>query len=130
MDNEIIYEPQKQHFRIFLFKEVKFGFWYLTRLLFSLDTEGKEWQQNIFCVCVGCVAFFTIILDVFCIIIFYAVKLIYNCLLSLWRLLIFAAKVVLNNFVGVGLKVVTIIAVALILWLKWHEITDFIRNLF
>ena len=128
--NEIIYEPQKVRFKIFRVYEVKPGAFFLTRLLFAFDSEGRAWQQNIFAALTGVFVPVALMLDFASLIVYYSAKILYKMFCGVWRVILYAAKVVLNNFLGVFLKVVTVLLILLITWLKWHEITSFIKNLF
>ena len=121
--NEIIYEPANNNFRIFRRNYENKGFFFLTRFLLSLDAEGKKWQENIFCVFVGLMSFFTVPADLVCVACFYVLK---GC----YKIILYFIKIVFNNFLGTFLRIATTLLTILILWLKWQEITDFIKNLF
>ena len=127
---EEVYEKVTTRFKIYRVHDVKFGTFYLTRLLFAFDCEGRNWQENAFAALAGCLAPAALVLDLAGIVVAYLAKYIYKMLCGLTRLLMYAAKVVLTNFLGVFLKLVTVVTIILILWLKWHEITSFIKNLF
>lgn len=123
--NEIIYIPEKRHFKIYRRSpySCKIGFFFLTRFLYGLDCDGKPWQENIFCVFVGLMSFFTVPADLVCVACFYVLK-------GFYKIILYFVKIVFNNFLGTFLKIATTLLTILILWLKWQEITDFIKNLF
>ncbi len=123
--NEIIYIPEKRHFKIYRRSpySCKIGFFFLTRFLYGLDCDGKQWQENIFCVFVGLMSFFTVPADLVCVACFYVLK-------GFYKIILYFIKIVFNNFLGTFLKIATTLLTILILWLKWQEITDFIKNLF
>ena len=123
--NEIIYIPEKRHFKIYRrsLYSCKIGFFFFTRFLYGLDCDGKQWQENIFCVFVGLMSFFTVPADLVCVACFYVLK-------GFYKIILYFIKIVFNNFLGTFLRIATTLLTILILWLKWQEITDFIKNLF
>lgn len=128
-DKIINYVPEGQQpkFRLFFARPAKFGAFFLTRCLYSIEAEGKVWQQNFFVVTVGVLTVPTATIDAVCLLVAYLAQLIWYVIKSLWSLVIYAAKVVLRYFFGTALRWVTLILIALILWLKWDEITAIIR---
>lgn len=123
--NEIIYIPEKRHFKIYRRSpySCKIGFFFFTRFLYGLDCDGKQWQENIFCVFVGLMSFFTVPADLVCVACFYVLK-------GFYKIILYFIKIVFNNLLGTFLKIATTLLTILILWLKWQEIMDFIKNLF
>lgn len=127
---EIInYIPEREtpKFRLFFARPVAFGAWFLTRCLYSIDVEGKVWQQNMFIATVGILTAPTAIIDTVCLLVAYLARLVWYIIKSLWSLVMYAVKVILRYFFGTALKWVTLVLIALILWLKWDEITNIIR---
>lgn len=120
-------EGETPKFRLFFARPAKFGAFFLTRCLYSIEAEGKPWQQNIFVVTVGILTAPTAAIDAVCLLVAYLARLIWYVIKSLWSLVIYAAKVVLRYFFGTALRWVTLILIALILCLKWDEITAIIR---
>lgn len=120
-------EDETPKFRLFFARPVRFGAFFLTRCLYSIDAEGKPWQQNIFVVAVGLMTAPTAIIDAICLLVAYAARLVWYIIKSLWSLAVYAAKVVLKYLFGTALKWATLVLIALILWLKWDEIVTIIR---
>lgn len=120
-------EGETPKLRLFFARPAKFGAFFLTRCLYSIEAEGKPWQQNIFVVTVGILTAPTATVDAVCLLVAYLARLIWYVIKSLWSLVIYAAKVVLRYFFDTALRWVTLILIALILWLKWDEITAIIR---
>ena len=134
MDNEntINYVPENAPppFRIFRTKEVEFGYFYATRLLFAYDCDGREWLQNLFAALAGLIFPAAFVLDLCGIAVWYACKIIYKIFCGVWNLVLECLKNGFKNSVGVLLKIATILLSLLIIYYKWHEITDFIKGLF
>lgn len=134
MDNEktINYVPENtpQPFRIFRTKDVKFGVFYATRLLFAYDCEGREWLQNLFAALAGLSFPIAFAFDLCGIVIWYVCKILYKIFFSVWNLGLKCLENGFKNSVGVLLKIATILLSLLIIYYKWHEITDFIKGLF
>lgn len=128
--NEIIYIPEKQHFRIFRRKLPEFGWFFVTRILYTIDCEGKAWQENLFCAVIGAGTFPAVAIDLCCVFVVYAAKAVFFIFRGLWNITQNAVKVALNSFLGTFLKIAAVLLTLLITYLKWHEITDFIKNLF
>ena len=127
---EIInYIPEKEtpKFRLFFARPVAFGAWFFTRCLYSIDVEGKAWQQNIFVVFVGLFTVVTVAADAVALLVAWIFRAAFYILRELWRLVVYAVKVVFERFLGTALRWIAFVLVALILWLKWDEITAIIR---
>lgn len=120
-------EDEMPKFRLFFARPAKFGAFFLTRCLYSIEAEGKPWQQNMFIATVGILTAPTAIIDTVCLLVAYLARLVWYIIKSLWSLVIYAVKVILRYFFGTALKWVTLVLIALILWLKWDEITNIIR---
>lgn len=128
---EIInYIPEREtpKFRLFFARPAKFGAFFLTRCLYSIDAEGKVWQQNIFIVFVGALTIAAVAVDLVALLLVWTGKLMFYILRSVWDVVLYAVKVVLNKLFGTALKWVTIVLIILILYLKWHEITAIIAS--
>lgn len=125
--NEIILE-EVGRFRINRREPVKFGAFFLVRSLYALDAEGRAWQKNTFAVAVGVLTIAAIALDCVAIVFVCLGKLTFYILRSVWDVVLYAVKVVLNKLFGTALKWVTIVLIILILYLKWHEITAIIAS--
>jgi hypothetical protein len=106
---------------------VAFGAWFLTRCLYSIDVEGKVWQQNMFVVVVGLLTVVTVAVDAVALLIAWIFRAVLYILRELWRVIFYAVKVIFERFFGTALKWIAFVLVALILWLKWDEITAAIR---
>ena len=134
MDNEqtINYVPENAPppFRIFRTKEVEFGYFYATRLLFAYDCEGRECLQTLFAALAGLSFPIAFAFDLCGIIIWYVCKILYKIFCGAWNLCLKCLENGFKNSVGVLLKIATILLSLLIIYYKWHEITDFIKGLF
>ena len=129
-DPEIInYIPEKEtpKFRLFFAHPVAFGAWFFTRCLYSIDIKGKTWQQNIFVVFVGLLTVVTVAVDAVALLIACIFRAVLYILRELWRMIFYAVKVIFERFFGTALRWIAFVLVALILWLKWDEITAAIR---
>lgn len=127
MENEIIFEPVKMRFRVMWRGAVKFGAFFLTRCLYNLDVEGKAWQCNLFVVTAGALTIPAVALDLVVLLVAWMARLAFYILRSLWRLVLYAAKVVIDKFLGTALKWATVAAIILILYWKWDEISAYLR---
>lgn len=130
-EREVInYIPKDEtpKFRLFFARPVVFGAWFFTRCLYSIDVEGKAWQQNIFVVLVGVLTLAAVAVDLVAFLVSYTGRFAFFILRSLWDVVIYAVKVVLNKFFGTALKWITIVLIILILYLKWHEIAAILRS--
>lgn len=128
--NEIIYEPANNNFRIFRRNYENKGFFFLTRFLLSLDAEGKKWQENIFCAVIGLLTPSSLALDMFCFCAYYCVIFAYKVALLLMKLILSLIKIIIQNSIGVGLKIAAVALALILLVIKWHEIISFVKNLF
>lgn len=117
-------------FHIFRNKEVKFGIFYASRLLFAYDCEGRAWQENFFAAVVGLMFPAAFVLDLCGIAVWYVCKITYKIFCGVWNLVLKCIEDGFKNSVGVLLKIATILLSLLIIYYKWHEITDFIKELF
>ena len=120
-------EGETPKFRVFFARPVKFGAWFFTRCLYSIDVEGKVWQQNLFVVFVGLLTVVTVATDAVALLVAWIFRAAFYVLRELWRLVVYAVKVVFERFFGTALRWVAFVLVVLILWLKWDEITAAIR---
>ena len=125
--NEIILE-EVGRFRIHRREVVEFGAFFLVRSLYALDAEGRAWQKNIFAVVVGVLTIAAIALDCVALVFVWLIKLTFYILRTLWDVVIYAVKVVLNKLFGTALKWIVIVLIILILYLKWHEIAAIIAS--
>ena len=125
--NEIILE-EVGRFRIHRREPVNFGAFFLVRSLYALEADGRAWQKNIFAVAVGVLTVAAIALDCVALVFVWLGKLIFYIVRSLWDVVIYAAKVVLNKLFGTALKWIVIVLIALTLYLKWHEIAAIIAS--
>ncbi|MBO5987872.1 MAG: hypothetical protein J6Q03_00125 [Paludibacteraceae bacterium] len=125
--NEIILE-EVGRFRIHRREPVEFGAFFLVRSLYALEADGRAWQKNIFAVAVGVLTVAAIALDCVALVFVWFGKLTFYILRSLWDVVIYAAKVVLNKLFGTALKWIVIVLIALTLYLKWHEIAAIIAS--
>ena len=128
MNNEVIYEPVANHFRLFVGRPVKLGAFFTTRCLYSLEVDGRVWQKNIFVAVVGALTIAAVAVDLVALLFIWTGRLMFYILRSVWDLVLYAVKVVLNKLFGTALKWVTIILIILILYLKWHEIAAIIAS--
>lgn len=120
-------EGETPKFRVFFARPVKLGAWFFTRCLYSIDVEGKNWQQNLFVVFVGLLTVVTVAVDAVALLVAWIFRAAFYILRELWRLVVYAVKVVFERFFGTALRWVAFVLVVLILWLKWDEITAAIR---
>ena len=125
--NEIILE-EVGRFRIHRREPVEFGAFFLVRSLYALEADGRAWQKNIFAVAVGVLTVAAIALDCVALVFVCLGKLIFYIVRSLWDVVIYAAKVVLNKLFGTALKWIVIVLIILTLYLKWHEIAAIIAS--
>ena len=125
--NEIILE-EVGRFRIHRREVVEFGAFYVVRSLYALEADGRAWQKNLFAVVVGVLTVAAIALDCAALVVGLLGKLTFYILRSLWDVVIYAAKVVLNKLFGTALKWIVIVLIILILCLKWHEIAAIIAS--
>lgn len=134
MDNEktINYVPENTppSFRIFRTKDVKFGVFYATRLLFAYDCEGRKWLQNLFAALAGLSFPIAFVFDLIGITVWCVCKIIYKMFCGVWNLCLKCLEDGFKNSVGVLLKIATIFVSLLIIVYKWDVITDFIKRLF
>lgn len=124
---EIVYEPVAARFRVMFRGPVKFGAFFLTRCLYHLDARGKAWQENAFVVAVGVLTVAAVSLDIVAIYCAWMARLAFYVLRGLWRLTLYAAKVVLDKLVGTAFKWAAVAAIILILYFKWDEISAALR---
>ena len=131
-EKTINYVPENipQSFRIFRTKDVKFGYFYATRLLFAYDCEGREWLQNLFAALAGLSFPVAFSFDLCGIAVWYVCKILYKIFCGVLNLVLKCIEDGFKNSVGVLLKIATIFISLLIIYYKWHEITDFIKELF
>lgn len=120
-------EGETPKFRLFFARPARFGAWFLTRCLYSIDVEGKVWQQNLFVVCVGLLTVLTVAADAVALLVAWIFRAAFYVLRELWRLVVYAVKVVFDKFFGTALRWIAFASVVLIVWLKWDEITAMIR---
>ncbi len=133
MDNEktINYVPEDTPpFHIFRTKEVKFGVFYASRLLFAYDCEGRAWQENFFAAVVGLMFPAAFVLDLCGIAVWYVCKILYKIFLGVWNLGLKCLENGFKNSVGVLLKIATILLSLLLIVYKWDVITDLVKRLF
>lgn len=134
MDNEktINYVPENAPppFRVFRTKDVKFGVFYATRLLFAYDCEGRECMQNLFAALAGLSFPIAFASDLCGIAVWCACKIFYKMFCGVWNLVLKCIEDGFKNSVGVLLKIATIFVSLLIIVYKWDVITDFIKRLF
>lgn len=131
VDNEQIYIPLES----FTVKQrycPNFGIFYLTRQLFSIQPEGGRWWQKALFYCL-----FTVPLIIVALSLDVATLLLYCCYLLAKKLiqilcaaLITLIETVIKKTVGVILLLLSICFTLILIYQKWHFITDFINNLF
>lgn len=131
-DNTINYVPENAPppFWVFRTKDVKFGAFYASRLLFAYDCEGRAWQENFFAAVVGLMFPAAFVLDLCGIAVWYVCKILYKIFCGVWNLVLECLKNGFKNSVGVFLKIATILLSLLIIVYKWDVITDLVKGLF
>ena len=131
-DNTINYVPENvpPPFRIFRVKDVKFGAFYATRLLFAYDCEGREWLQNTFAAFAGLMFPVAFSFDLCGIAVWYVCKILYKIFCGVWNLVLKCIEDGFKNSVGVLFKIATILLSLLIIVYKWDVITDLVKGLF
>lgn len=125
--NEINETPARV-FRIEKTKNTEFGAFVCTKFIFALDAQGKQIFVNLFCAVQGVFLFMAFLLDVAGICIVFAAKGFYLLLKVLFQVLLKAFETMFKSVFGFCLKVLFITILILIVFNKWHEITEIIKN--
>lgn len=128
-NNIIDYEPTARHFHIMRRDDVKLGYFYLVRVLYSIDAAGKEWQEVMFAAVVGLLTIPAVILDLFILLIAGCVKLAYFAGKQIISLLVTLVTIIFDKGVGTLLKWLIPTIIILTLYLKWHDITKLFDQL-
>lgn len=128
-ENIIELVPVPRGFRITRREGVRLGCFFITRLLYSFDATGKEWQEATFAAVVGLLTLPAVALDLVAIMIYYAAKVLIYVARQGFELLMYAARMVLDKGVGTLLKWLIPTIIILTLYLKWHEIKAFFDNI-
>ena len=131
VDNEQIYIPLES----FTVKQrycPNFGIFYLTRQLFSIQPEGGRWWQKALFYCLFTVPLIIVALSLdVCTLLLYCVFLLLKKLIQIICAgLLYLIKTVIKSTVGVILVLLSICFTVIFIWQKWHDITEFIKNLF
>ena len=131
MQNEEIFIPLES-FRIRQRYCPQFGIFYAVRQLFSIKAEGgRLWQKALF------YSLFTSPLTVVALTLDACSLLLYLCFLLLKKIIQIAAaalmlliETVIKRTIGVILLLLSICFTLILIYQKWHDITDLINNLF
>lgn len=127
--NEIIFEPVAARFRLHRRRRVEFGLLYITRLMYSIDAEGKAWQVNLFCCFVGVLTLFTVLLDCSIITLYLIAKLAFIIAIESVKMLFYLCRVAIDKGLGTALKWLIPAIIIILIYLKWHEITAILGRL-
>lgn len=109
-----------------------FGIFYAVRLLMSIKAEGGLWwQKTAFYTCFTAlllpVALAVDIVSLAVYLCYVLCKKLFQILAALALLLL---ETIIKKFVGVILLISALCVALITIWLKWHQITDFIDKLF
>ena len=110
----------------------QFGIFYAVRQLFSIKAEGgRWWQKALF------YTLFTLPLTVVALTLDACSLLLYLCFLLTKKIIQIAAaavmllvETVIKRTIGVILLLLSICLTLILIYQKWHDITDLINNLF
>lgn len=130
-DNNIIdYEPATAYrFHITRRDNVKLGYFYLVRVLYSIDATGNEWQEVLFAAVVGLLTIPAVVVDLFVLIVAGCAKLAYFAAKQIISLLVTLVTIIFDKGVGTLLKWLIPTIIILTLYLKWHDITKLFDQL-
>ena len=130
-DNNIIdYEPATaRRFHITRRDNVKLGYFYIVRILYSIDATGKEWQEVMFAVIVGLLTIPAVVVDLFVLVVAGCAKLAYFVAKQIISLLVTLVTIIFDKGVGTLLKWLIPTIIILTLYLKWHDITKLFDQL-
>lgn len=131
MQNEEIFIPLES-FTVKQRYSPNFGIFYLTRQVFSIQAEGGRWYQKalfytLFTLPLCVVA---LSLDVCTLLIYCAFLIAKKLTQILCAALMLLIETVIKRTIGVILLLLSICFTLILIYQKWHDITEFIKNLF
>ena len=131
MQNEEIFIPLEA-FRIKQRYCPQFGIFYAVRVLLSIQAEGgRAWQKILFYCCFTLPGFALAIAIDALLLSLYVAYLVCKKLLDIaTAATISLFDTIIKKVIGVTLFIITICLTLFILYLKWHDITEYIKNLF
>lgn len=131
MQNEQIFIPLEA-FRIKQKYCPNFGIFYAVRVLLSIKAEGgRAWQKILFYCCFTLPGFaIAIAIDVLLLSLYVAYLACKKLLDIATAATISLLDTIITKVIGVTLFIITLCLTIFILYLKWHDITEYIKNLF
>lgn len=131
MQNDEIFIPLEA-FRIKQRYCPQFGIFYAVRVLLSIQPEGgRVWQKILFYCCFTLPGFALAIAVDALLLSLYVAYLVCKKLLDIaTAATISLLDTIIKKVIGVTLFIITLCLTLFILYLKWHDITEFIKNLF
>lgn len=131
MQNEQIFIPLEA-FRIKQKYCPNFGIFYAVRVLLSIKAEGgRAWQKILFYCCFTLPGFaIAIAIDALLLSLYVAYLACKKLLDITTAATISLLDTIITKVIGVTLFIITLCLTIFILYLKWHDITEYIKNLF
>lgn len=131
MQNEEIFIPLEA-FRVKQKYCPQFGIFYAVRVLLSIQPEGgRAWQKILFYCCFTVPGFALAIAIDTLLLSLYVAYLVCKKLLDIaTAATISLLDTIIKKVIGVTLFIITLCLTIFILYLKWHDITEYIKNLF
>jgi hypothetical protein len=128
-ENIIDYEPTARRFHITRRDNVKLGYFYIVRVLYSIDATGKEWQEVMFAAIVGLLTIPAVVVDLFVLVVAGCAKLAYFVAKQIISLLVTLITIIFDKGVGTLLKWLIPTIIILTIYLKWDDITKLFDQL-
>ena len=131
MQNEQIFIPLEA-FRVKQRYCPQFGIFYAVRVLLSIQPEGgRAWQKILFYCCFTLTGFALAVAIDTLLLSLYVAYLVCKKLLDIASAAtISLLDTIIKKVIGVTLFIITLCLTIFILYLKWHDITEYIKNLF
>lgn len=124
---DVVYTEEAAGFRLLFRRPVKFGAFFFTRCLYAIDAKGSTLQENLFIIAVGVLTLATFALDIVALAVMWFARMSWYVLRGLWDALLYVFRIIIEKCLGTALKWIIIVLIALILYVKWDEITNILR---
>lgn len=129
--NEQVFIPAES-FRIAQRYCPNFGIFYAVRLLLSIKAEGGAWwQKAAFYTCFTALLLpVALLVDIISLAVYLAYLAVKKMLQILAAATLCLLETIIKKFIGVVLLLAALVSTSIFVYVKWQQITDFIKQLF
>lgn len=109
-----------------------FGIFYAIRLLLSIQAQGGAWWQKVaFYACFTALLLpLALLVDIVSLAVYLSYLIIKKLFQIVFAAILLLLEVIIKNFIGAVLLIAALVFSTIFIYLKWPQITDFIKNLF